>query len=524
MRSELLRIGLGCCYLLPSAYASIAVDGAPFTYTQNFDSLPSTTGTASVDSPWANNSTLPGWSIYAGERQVADISQLRVGNGSSGSDRSHMSYGTPDSAERAFGYQSGSEHRHSAAHGASSISDSTASELVPAGSQVFGSIVASFLNNSGTTLNTVDFNYTGEQWRASAARANTIFVQWAVGNPSAQPGELTWNNVTSEQAKAAGANFVSPIITSAGALDGNATANRIQNLGAVLHDVVWNPGDALFIRWVDVNDPSSDHGLAIDDFSISASFETVSPDNFRGAYLENFNSLGTTGTIPPAGWSVYNGASGSDKYSWESEIPASGVAAMVKRTDTLVVATPPASNSNRGFNAGLSAAPSDRMLGSSPTGDAGTAFQLELTNASGEQIHAVSVAYDIRRFTAPAGADELPGYQLFHSLDQGVTWTNVSQLNPKASGNGVLVPNTVGLTQVPAITVTLGSIWAPGAKLLLRWVDDNGIASSPDQILGLDNVSVSKADVPYTGPAIPAGSVWSYLDTGTNPGTGWNGL
>lgn len=524
MKSELLCIGLGCCFLPPYAYASIPVDQAPFIYNQNFDSLPSNAGTASVDSPWVNNSTLPGWSIYAGETQAADISQLRVGNGSSGSDRSHMSYGTPGSTERAFGYQSGSEHRHSPSHGASSISDSTPSSLVQANSQVFGSIVTAFLNNSGSLLNVVDFSYTGEQWRASATRANTIFVQWAVGRPDSKPGDLTWNDITSEQAKAAGANFVSPITTSAGALDGNAPANRVENLGAVLRDVVWNPGDVFFVRWVDVNDPSSDHGLAVDDFVLNASFEKVTPDNFRGAYLENFNSLGTTGTTPPAGWSVFNGASGSDKYSWQTSIAATGVAAMVKRSDTLVVATPPTSNSNRGYNAGLAATASDRMLSSSPTGDAGTAFQLELTNASDEQINAISVSYDIRRFTAPTGADELPGYQLFFSLDNGSTWSNVEALNPKASGNGILVPNTVGLTQVPATTVPLGSIWAPGAKLLLRWVDDNGVASSPDQILGLDNVSVSKADIPYTGPAVPAGSVWSYLDTGVNPGQGWNGL
>jgi len=68
----------------------------------------------------------------------------------------------------------------------------------------------------------------------------------------------------------------------------------------------------------------------------------------------------------------------------------------------------------------------------------------------------------------------------------------VAALNPTLSGPaGVVVPNTVGVTSVPATSVALSSPWNPGSNLLLRWVDDNAVATSPDQIIGLDNVTVA---------------------------------
>src|SRR5262249_44498469 len=69
---------------------------------------------------------------------------------------------------------------------------------------------------------------------------------------------------------------------------------------------------------------------------------------------------------------------------------------------------------------------------------------------------------------------------------------NAAPLNPTLSGpTGVIVPNSVGVTSVPTTTVSLASSWNAGSDLLLRWFDDNAQSPSPDQILGLDNVSVS---------------------------------
>jgi hypothetical protein len=37
----------------------------------------------------------------------------------------------------------------------------------------------------------------------------------------------------------------------------------------------------------------------------------------------------------------------------------------------------------------------------------------------------------------------------------------------------------------------LSGNWNVGSNLLLRWVDDNAIDPSPDEIFGIDNVSVA---------------------------------
>src|SRR6185369_827660 len=66
-------------------------------------------------------------------------------------------------------------------------------------------------------------------------------------------------------------NWTSPVnTTTAGAVDGNTTG-RVAGRGGAISNFGWNNGQTLWIRWVELNDPGNDHGLAIDDFSFSAS-------------------------------------------------------------------------------------------------------------------------------------------------------------------------------------------------------------------------------------------------------------
>jgi len=208
--------------------------------------------------------------------------------------------------------------------------------------------------------------------------------------------------------------------------------------------------------------------------------------NFNGTYTENFDSMGTAGTTPPSGWSVYGAFTGSST-TWTSTIPASGVAGGTQTTALTAATAFTATSNTNGFNYALSSATSDRSLGSSPTTGPGVALQLSLTNTSGAAINTLQVSYDIRRFTAAASANELPGYWLYYSLDNGATWTNVAAVNPTITN----VPNTTGVTVIAPATITLGNAWANNATLLLRWMDDNSQQTSPDQVMGLDNVTVS---------------------------------
>lgn len=234
--------------------------------------------------------------------------------------------------------------------------------------------------------------------------------------------------------------------------------------------------------------------------SATVNITVVPVGAFAGSYVQDFNSLGTAGTAPPAAWTIWNGTTGSTNSTWNDStgIPggaasvANSVGTLLASSTALTATSAPTATNNAGYNAAAPGDTANRMLATSPTSTNGVALQLELNNITGAAIPVVRVAYDIRRFLAVSAANELPGYWLFYSLDNGAAWTNVVALNPTLAGpNGVLVPNTVGVTNVPTTDIVLTSPWAVGGKLLLRWVDDNAVATSPDQIVGLDNVAVT---------------------------------
>lgn len=236
---------------------------------------------------------------------------------------------------------------------------------------------------------------------------------------------------------------------------------------------------------------------------------TVSPAGVRSivsTIFETFDTMGATGTVPPNGWSMRFINSGTNA-TWTDALPiaANGtgsVATAVATTGALTVNNAPTTNNNNGYNA-QGATLADRVIATAPTSIAGVAIQVQLRNNSGNAVNSISIGYDIRRYLAVATANELPGYWLFYSLDGGTTWTNVDALNPTVAGPvGVIVPNTVGVTSVPITTFSLAGTWANGADLLLRWVDDNAVATSPDQIVGLDNVSITAVNVVGNPPTV----------------------
>lgn len=207
---------------------------------------------------------------------------------------------------------------------------------------------------------------------------------------------------------------------------------------------------------------------------------------------QNFNSLPSSGnTAPPTGWRQFTFGGANTTFNNTTGIPASAIAAVPANTasTTLVTTTTPSGTQNNGFNAGTT---TDRYIATSPTGNDAAVIQLGVQNNSPFPITGFNISYDIRRVTTVTTANELPGYWLFYSIDNGASWINVSALNPTLSTPGtVQVPNTVGTTSVPltSVSITSGAVTA-GSYLLFRWVDDNANQTSPDQIIGLDNVSI----------------------------------
>ncbi|TSA41913.1 MAG: hypothetical protein D4R57_00060 [Verrucomicrobiales bacterium] len=262
-------------FLVYQSNAQILFSGG--TYSQNFNSLPQTTGT----NVWANNVTLPGW--YS--RSVSTVAAIGDGIGTT-----NILGGTGSGTAGAF-YSFGIA-------GVNPVTERALGTICSGTSGAFAYGIR-FTNNTGFALTNITIVYTGEQWRNG-------------GNTSAQPlafsyrvdkvaitepdpaGTNTWTSVPS-------LNFTSPTVgATAGALDGNSPANRVV-ISNVISGFVLINGQEIFLRWLDINDAGNDHALALDDLSVS--FET------------NFLAGSTAPTITTNPASVTIGAGGSATFT-----------------------------------------------------------------------------------------------------------------------------------------------------------------------------------------------------------------
>jgi hypothetical protein len=258
--------------------------------------------------------------------------------------------------------------------------------------------------------------------------------------------------------------------------------------------------------------------------------------SFNGSYSQNFDGM-LSGTTAPSGWTEY-GETGSNQDFAPANAAVPGVSpdftdgALTAHT-TLTVGTPTTQKGSGGYNfdaSGLTGIAGDRALGTSASGVAATFLQLAMTNNTGSAISAVTLSYDIDRFTTTVdnhgysttasnyGVEEYPGYQLFYNLTPGNNsdWVNVSSLNPTidAGTTGpVQVPNSIGITSITPTSITLSGNWAAGATIDFAWLDDDAESPSPDQLLGLNNVSILAAPEPGSGVLglIAAGAVFVLL-------------
>ncbi|MEQ1912480.1 MAG: hypothetical protein ABMA15_26910, partial [Vicinamibacterales bacterium] len=221
-------------------------DAGPFimttlgtAYTDNFDTL-ATSGTANV---WTDDATLPGW--FSQQTAGTGPTTYRADAGTSNAGAVY-SYGTGTATERALG-SVGSGAPGNFLHG------------------------VRLVNNTGSTITSLLVNFTGEQWRAGGCTpipctpaAQKLDFQYQVANSGiitdANTPSTGWTDYDT-------LDFASPTpgTSTAAALDGNAAANRTL-LSSTL-TVTVNAGQEVWLRWLDTNDASNDHGLAIDDFS-----------------------------------------------------------------------------------------------------------------------------------------------------------------------------------------------------------------------------------------------------------------
>lgn len=262
MKNNLNRITVGG--LLAAALIALPLGASgqvlPFgggTYSQSFDGLPNqqnvsaspTTATdngpfrlddfswASAVPPWTV-SGMAGWQMF--ENGGSSGAAFSINDGTS-TTSFVFSYGALNSTDRALGVLAGAARR-----------------------MTFGLVLQ---NTTGVTIPDATISFRGEQWRlgrsGAANPADTLFFEYRVG--SGADITTTGGAFTTFSAL----NFVTPTtVGTVGALNGDNIANQ-STLNSTVTGLNWQNGDYLVLRWRDVDDTGSDHGMAIDDFSIT---------------------------------------------------------------------------------------------------------------------------------------------------------------------------------------------------------------------------------------------------------------
>lgn len=118
---------------------------------------------------------------------------------------------------------------------------------------------ARFYNNTGLEIVSFSLTYDGEQWRdgGGASVTNFLTVHFSLDGNIFEPMGPSFT-------------FQAPKNTGTpGALDGNAAANRVAGISGTFTTNI-AAGAVFYIRWVDVNDAGTDHGLAIDNVILTA--------------------------------------------------------------------------------------------------------------------------------------------------------------------------------------------------------------------------------------------------------------
>lgn len=230
-----LALLLGSGALALAQPVPITSPGAP--YTQGFDTLAS----SGLANSWTDGVTLPGWYAYhTAEREGEPLGPPPFYRASDGNEvtGSLYSFGGTGSAERALGSQGSNSY----------------------GDVVYGVRLA---NATGGMLSALEVAYTGEQWRNGGnTSAQKLTFEYLV----AAPGEIL-NISQGSWTRFSALDFTSPTVGSTTtALDGNLSSVKVS--ATILVDAA--DGQEIWLRWWDPNDSGNDHGLAVDDLSVTA--------------------------------------------------------------------------------------------------------------------------------------------------------------------------------------------------------------------------------------------------------------
>jgi predicted extracellular nuclease/phosphodiesterase/alkaline phosphatase D-like protein len=223
------------------------------TYGQNFDGLAS----SGANNAWSNDGTLPGWHLFRQpSASPVAITSYNADTGAANSGN-FLSYGSSGSGDRGLGgLASGGAYFGS-----------------PASGSVAGWFALALSNATAAPITNLAIAFNGEQWRNGGnATAQTMVLEYGYG--------ANFGDVATWTAPGGNFNWSSPLATAtAAAVDGN-NAGRVGNLGGTLNlgASPWAASTTLWLRWIENNDAGNDHGLAIDDLSISLPVPPAQPE------------------------------------------------------------------------------------------------------------------------------------------------------------------------------------------------------------------------------------------------------
>lgn len=233
MKQFYLFISMGLLCLVRAVAQPISVETLNTQYHQDFNTLSSS----------ATSNLLPAGWFFVETGTGAAANGLYIVGAGTGTAGDTYSFGAAGSTERALG-------------------------LLRSGT-VLPTIGAGFTNSSGSIITALQISYRAEQWRAGAIRTGVndrLDFQISYDATSLTTG--TWTDVNE-------LDFNSIVNAGpVGAVVGNTT---FLNISYEIAGLSIPSGQSFFIRWSDFDVPSSDDGLAIDDFSLTAIGVTVEP-------------------------------------------------------------------------------------------------------------------------------------------------------------------------------------------------------------------------------------------------------
>jgi hypothetical protein len=242
-------IGAGIACLSGSAYAgAISISSTSFTNVTGFDSL----GTGNV--AWNDGTTINGVFMKCASNNYGSAGVPATVNAQNGGGSTPGAYnmGITGDNDRALGWKNGS-------------------------TTMAGSVGIQFQNNSGATNLTVGYNFVLEQWSANNTSAQAIVLQYKVTSTGG-------NILTDSSWIALGTNYT-PVLTTAGAINGNANQFSISGT----FDVGVLAGKYLTFRVYDADHSGTDDMIGLESATI-----TVIPEPATLGML----GLGALITIP----------------------------------------------------------------------------------------------------------------------------------------------------------------------------------------------------------------------------------